>query len=232
VIDGSHLARDPLRVLVVHRNALVAQVLARRLAREHFVHEVLASTDLGRSVRQGGPWDVVVLDVSAQAPDTTPLLEHVFTLRGPPLVLVLGQEGADPIPALAAGAQGWVPLNLSLDVLVEAVRVVSAGAIWLPADLYPRVVEQVVRTSGSRTRLSVLTERQLQVLQALVNGQSTQETAEALFMSPNTVRTHRARLFVKLSVHHSLAAVVLGRQAGMTPWHPQPIDGSREAGAT
>lgn len=210
----------PPRVIVVHRNLLVAQVLARRLSVETFLGEVVATSDFSRAGRpgsHGATWDVLVLDSAARGPDGTPLLGRALSLPASPLVMLIGEETDDPLPALTAGARGWVPVDVGTEVLVEAVRAVSQGEIWLPTPLYPEIVERLVRSSSQRNRLSVLTDRQLQVLQALVNGQSTQETAAALFMSPNTVRTHRARLFAKLGVHYALEAVVLAREAGLSP---------------
>jgi DNA-binding NarL/FixJ family response regulator len=215
-IPGSPL----VRVLVVHRNLLVAQVLARRLSVESFLGEVAATSDVTRATRVGtggDAWDVVVLDAGARNPNGSPVLGTVRSQDDPPRVLLLGEDLDDPLPALTAGANGWIPFDVATDVLVEAVRQVSQDRIWLPAQRYPDVVERLLLASTQRSRPSVLTERQLQVLQALVNGQTTRATAQALFMSPNTVRTHRARLFAKLGVHHALEAVVLAREAGLSP---------------
>jgi DNA-binding NarL/FixJ family response regulator len=204
----------------VHRNLLVAQVLARRLSVEPFLGEVLATSDLSRAARpgpRGACWDVLVLDSGARGPTGIPLLGSVMSLPASSRVMLLGEELDDPVSALTAGARGWIPVDVSIEFLVEAVRAVSQGRIWLPPQLYPDVVDRLLRASDQRSRLAVLTERQLQVLQALVNGQTTQETAATLFMSPNTVRTHRARLFTKLGVHYALEAVVLAREAGLSP---------------
>jgi DNA-binding NarL/FixJ family response regulator len=215
---GSRLAS----VLVVHRTLLVAQVLAGRLSAELFLDAVVATSDPRRAT---GPraqearsrWDLVVMDSSlagaigagAGSPRT----------RGShwPRLLLVGNELDDPLAALTFGAQGWLPFDVGTDTLVEAVRAVLDGHVWLPPGRYPDVVQRLLLALDGHSRLSVLTERQLQVLQALVNGQTTQDTAQTLFMSPNTVRTHRARLFSKLGVHHALEAVVLAREAGLSP---------------
>jgi DNA-binding NarL/FixJ family response regulator len=223
--NGQHAPATALeRVLVVHRNLLVAEVLARRLAVEPFVAEAVATSDLARAARPsagGEPWDVVVLDAGARGPQGSWPLSDVTVMPIQPPVLLLGDELDDPLAALLGGARGWIPFDVRTEVLVEAVHAVTLGQLWLPQARYSGVVERLLQASNQRSRLLVLTERQLQVLQALVNGQTTQETALTLFMSPNTVRTHRARLFAKLGVHHALEAVVLAREAGLSPqWPP------------
>ncbi len=205
------------RVLVVHRNLLVAEVLARRLRVEPDVTSASGSADLQAAVALADGYDLVVLDAGASAVDGSSLLAALLSLPSPPLVLVLGEVDDDPVPWLLGGARGWVPVDIAPERFVEALRVVASGHIWLPGHAYPSAVDRLVRASGVKTKLSGLTIRQLEVLQCLVDGQSTLETARTLNMSHNTVRTHRGRLFGKLAVHGSLDAVALAREAGLTP---------------
>lgn len=209
--------REHPRILVLHRRRLVAQVLARRLAAEPDVTWVGASDDIAHAAQRAESIDVVVLDSGARNPDGSGLLAELVALPAAPLVVVLGESEDDPVPALLSGARAWVPVDVSPEVLVEALHDVCAGRIWLPPNTYPAVVERLVRTRSPEGRLSSLTPRQLQVLQSLVDGHNIQDTAAALFMSPNTVRTHRARLFAKLGVHSALEAVAVAREAGLSP---------------
>lgn len=209
--------REQPRILVLHQRLLVAQVLARRLAQEPDLDWVEGSDDLDHALQRAASVDVVVLDSGARRSDGSGLLSELLALPSPVLVLVLGEAEEDPVPALLSGARGWVPVDVTPEDLVEALHVVSAGHIWLPQHVYAAVVERLVNTRGRQGRLSTLTARQLQVLQCLVNGQSIQDTAAALFMSQNTVRTHRTRLFAKLGVHSALEAVAAAREAGLTP---------------
>ncbi|MCW2601710.1 MAG: transcriptional regulator [Frankiales bacterium] len=209
--------RDNPRVLVVHQRLLVAQVLARRLAQEPDLASVDGSDDLGQALRRAASVDLVLLDSGARLSDRSGLLSEILALPFPPLVLVLGEAGEDPVPALLAGARGWVPVDVTPEDLVDALRVVSGGHLWLPQNVYADVVERLVHTRNRQGRLSTLTARQLQVLQCLVDGESIHATAMSLFMSENTVRTHRTRLFAKLGVHSALEAVAIARDAGLSP---------------
>lgn len=205
------------RVLVLHRRLLVAQVLARRLAVEPQVSWATASDDLDHARRLVATVDLVVLDSGARRSDGASLLGELVGLADGPVVLLVGEVDEDPAPALIAGARGWVPLDATLDLLAAALHAVAQGDIWLPQAVYPAVVARLVQSRGGSSRLSTLTRRQLEVLQALVDGLSIQDSATALFMSQNTVRTHRTRLFGKLGVHSALEAVAIAREAGLSP---------------
>jgi DNA-binding NarL/FixJ family response regulator len=209
--------RDHPRVLVLHQRLLVAQVLARRLSVEPDLSWVGGSDDVDHALQQAASVDIVVLDSGARRSDGASLLAEILALPAAPLVLALGEPDQDPVPALLSGVRGWVPVDVSPEDLVDALRVVAGGHIWLPQHVYAEVVERLVHTRTRQGRLSTLTARQLQVLQCLVDGKSMQETASTLFMSQNTVRTHRTRLFAKLGVHSALEAVAVAREAGLSP---------------
>lgn len=208
--------RSHPRVLVVHPKLLVAQVLARRLAQEPDV-EVSVGTTQATLSRLGLDADVVVLDQRMRAADGSVLLSELLGRPDPPVVVVLGGPGDDPVAALLQGARGWVPTEGSTDDLATAVRAVAEGQVWLPPDCYAQVVERLVQTRRRQGELDVLTPRQLQVLQALVNGDSVARIAANLYMSENTVRTHCNRLYRRLGVHSALEAVALAREAGFFP---------------
>ncbi|MGB8652213.1 MAG: response regulator transcription factor [Mycobacteriales bacterium] len=207
--------RERPGVLVLHQKLLVAQVLARRLAAEPDVAQVVASDDVDHALERAATADVVVLYAGTRRSDGSGLLAEILAMANPPLVLALGEPDEDPVPALLAGVRGWVPVDASPEDLAEALREVAGGRIWLPQHVYADVVERLVHSRTRQGRLATLTARQLQVLQCLVDGMSIQQTAAALFMSENTVRTHRNRFFAKLGVHSALEAVAVAREAGL-----------------
>ena len=200
----------------MHRAYLVAEVLSRRLSDEPLLQTVSATSDLKGALGRLDEVDVVMVDGSARLASGVGFAAAVLTVPDHPLVLVVA-EGGDPLPLLHAGARGWVTVDKTAEVLVEAILAVCRGELWLPTRVYPEVVAQLIKGATRPSRLAGLTGRQLMVLQDMVDGRSSRDSAAMMYISANTLRTHRARLFAKLRVHSSLEAVAVAREAGLTP---------------
>lgn len=131
--------------------------------------------------------------------------------------------------AMSAGIRGWVEPTTSPDDLVRVLHGVARGETWYPPALLTSVIESLLDDRESRDRtqtvLSTLSARELEILVSLAQGKSRPEIADALTISPNTVRTHINNLLRKLDVHSVLAAVAVARQAGLL----DPDDAVRRA---
>ena len=111
--------------------------------------------------------------------------------------------------AFGAGARGVFDLDLSLDLLVDALRTVKEGEDWTPRSFDSRDAPRpVVGTSP-------LTPRQQSVLVLLAQGLDHRAIAEELFVSPHTARTHIRNVMHKLGAHNRLEAVYLATDAGL-----------------
>jgi two-component system NarL family response regulator len=100
--------------------------------------------------------------------------------------------------------------------MVRVVRGVSRGEAWLTPDLLGLVLTDLTaRTRAQASPLEVLTPREHEVLQCLVDGLSRAEVAARLRLSENTVRTHTQNLIAKLGVHSTLESVALALRSGM-----------------
>jgi two-component system, NarL family, response regulator LiaR len=122
-------------------------------------------------------------------------------------ILVLGGEVDQDIQidALQAGAAGWLPKSIDLEVLPRVVRGVRAGEAAIPRALGARLLEMIRHAnpdlSGLRPVRSSLTQREWEVVDLLVEGAATAEIAERLRVSPTTVRTHVKHILRKLGAH-------------------------------
>lgn len=128
--------------------------------------------------------------------------------------------------ALAAGAVAlqWLEYRMwarthpgELYVALVAAAFLALG-VWLGARLFRREPPPPEFTPNERAQASLgITERERQVLQLLAAGRSNKQIARDLELSPNTVKTHVARLFGKLRVARRMEAVGLARELGLVP---------------
>ena len=128
--------------------------------------------------------------------------------------------------ALAAGAvllqwleyQVWARAHPgTLYVALIAATFMGLG-IWVGRRLFRREPRTGGFTPNERAQSSLgITERERQVLQLLAEGRSNKEIAARLELSPNTVKTHIARLFGKLRVARRTEAILLARELGLVP---------------
>ncbi len=124
------------------------------------------------------------------------------------LMLSMHTEGTWVRQAIEAGARGYVLKN-ALDLeLGAAIRKVAAGET-----IFDPQVEQPSVLKGERS--AALTQRELEVLQMIVNGKSNKEIATALDLSANTVAVHRANIMNSLGIHKTAELVVYAIRAGL-----------------
>ena len=139
----------------------------------------------------------------------------------PAVVMLMCDEAtAAGASAIQMGVLGLVLKVAPVKELVEAIRLAAKGQMWVfptAAHRACRVASTPARHREAKDRLSVLTKRELEVLDLLVEGLGHRAIAQRLHVSANTVRTHSQNLQKKLNVHSALAAVAIALDAGMRP---------------
>jgi DNA-binding NarL/FixJ family response regulator len=131
--------------------------------------------------------------------------------------------------ALRHGASGFLLKDAEPSSLLDAIRVVADGGSLLA----PSVTRRVIEHFGAAPRrtphpeLGRLTEREREVVAWVATGRSNQEIAEALVVSPDTVRTHVSRAMVKLHARDRAQLVVFAMESGLGP--PDPSQGADSA---
>lgn len=125
------------------------------------------------------------------------------------LVLTMHSEEQYAIRALQAGANGYVTKDSAATELVAAVRKVASGGVFLSAQLAEVMVQQL---HGQRPApdIQLLTNRELEILQRIVNGQRPVDIADELHLSIKTVSTHKKRIQEKLNMDSTAALVRFG----------------------
>jgi DNA-binding NarL/FixJ family response regulator len=127
--------------------------------------------------------------------------------------------------ALRAGASGFLLKDVPADQLAAGVRVVAEGQALLAPTITKRLIEEFAqspqRAAEPSPALEELTPRELEVFKLISRGLSNAEIAAELVVSETTVKTHVARVLMKLGLRDRVQAVVLAYEAGVvTPGQP------------
>jgi DNA-binding NarL/FixJ family response regulator len=218
-------------LLIVDDHRIFAEVLRVRLESEPRVSEVRLASGLDEALLLAGRLspDVVVLDFDVDGVPATQLVADLRALTGPPEVVMLsGSEDPDDIIAsLTAGAAAWVVKGARVETLMAALEEVLEGRAYLhPTTLRP-VLDRLLHhhdEDDEPTFLQDLSARQLEVLRCLTGGLTRAETAQRLFISPNTVRTHVQHLLTASGEHSTLALVARARELGVQGVDAPPSD--------
>jgi DNA-binding NarL/FixJ family response regulator len=215
-----------IRILLVDDQALVRAGFRMILDAEPDI-EVVGEASDGREavehVRELRP-DVVLMDI--RMPDLDGLEAARQILAGPenevPKILMLTTFDLDEYvyEALRAGASGFLLKDTPPEQLVSAIHVIAQGEALLSPSITRRVISEFVKGNGPKPqahfpRLQDLTARELEVMKAIARGLSNAEIAKALFVSETTVKTHVARILMKLGLRDRVQAVVLAYEAGV-----------------
>lgn len=208
-----------ITVLVVDDHALFADALQARLQREPDLGPVTAAYN-GRDALEQAAANrpaVVILDVMLGDRSGLDLVGDFQRVSPESKIVVLTATDAtdDVATAVSHGVRAWLTKTVDTDYLIRVVRGVSRGEAWLTPDLLGRVLTNLTKgAAGAPNPLAMLTGREHDVLQCLVDGVSRGEIAARLGVSENTVRTHTQNLMAKLGVHSTLEAVALALRSG------------------
>jgi DNA-binding NarL/FixJ family response regulator len=164
--------------------------------------------------------DVVLVDLMMPGGGIE-AIHRLQSLATVPRALVLTSFAGDDqvIPALRAGASGYLLKDVDPSEIETAIRTVHAGGALLSPSIAARVVDEVrapvPRPSDEDERLASLTRREREVLAALARGLSNRELAAELFVSEKTVKTHVSSVLAKLRVTDRTQAALLAARHGM-----------------
>ena len=217
--------RPPIRVLIADDQRVVRDGLAMLAGLIDGVEITGAACDGEEAVRLAVAHrpDVVLMDLRMPGTDgitaTAQLRERLPSAR----VLVLTTYADDDtiLPALRAGAQGYLTKDASAEQIEAAIRAVHAGQTHLDPLVQERLVATITTgpasapAGGTGALPDGLTAREAEVLTLLAEGLSNTEIAQRLFISHATVKTHINRIFAKTGARDRPQAIRYAYQAGL-----------------
>lgn len=158
--------------------------------------------------------DVVLLDLRLPQLSGIEVMKQTRTQVPQTRFLVLTTYDADEyiIPALSAGAQGYLLKDTLPDELTRAIRSIAAGGSPLEPAVAAKLLTSIKEKDGDE-----LSARELDVLKLLVAGASNKVIAAQLNVSENTVKSHLSHIFDKLQVQSRAEAVAVALQRGIVP---------------
>lgn len=121
---------------------------------------------------------------------------------------------------IRSGAKGFVLKNTDKEELIEAVKTVASGENFFSKDISKLIIDNYIRTAKEPEKVSnykeiPLTKREIEILKHIASGYSNQEIANMLFISYNTVDTHRKNIMHKLSIKNTAGLVRYAIEKGL-----------------
>ncbi|MFG3125253.1 response regulator [Streptomyces sp. NPDC048201] len=194
---------EPIRVLLVDDHQVVRRGLRTFLEVQDDIEVVGEAADGAEGVARAEELrpGVVLMDVRMPGMDGIDALRKLRELGNPARVLIVTSftERRTVVPALRAGAAGYVYKDVDPEALAAAIRSVHAGHILLQPEVADALLTQEGTNSG-QGRGGSLTEREREVLGLIADGRSNREIARALVLSEKTVKTHVSNILMKLDL--------------------------------
>jgi DNA-binding NarL/FixJ family response regulator len=164
--------------------------------------------------------DILIADISMNGPDGLDMLKGIRALYPdlPVLILSMHDESIYAERALRARANGYIMKQEATERVLVAVRRILAGDIYLSDRMAHKLLHQYISGSASdlNSRLSALSDRELEVFRLIGDGRSTRQIAEELHISIKTVETYQAHIKDKLSLRSGRELVQHAIQSAIT----------------
>ena len=205
-----------IRALLADDHVLVRQSLKSLL--EHEGIQVIAEASDGQVALQQAQSlqpDIAVMDISMPISNGLEAARGIRASCPKTKTILLTQHEEDHYvsEAIDAGVKGYVLKSQAVIDLMNAIRQVSRGEVYLSPGISATLMD-VYRSKSGRTK-DPLTARERQVLQLIAEGRSTKDIACVLGISPKTAESHRTRLMRKLDIHETASLVLYAVRRGI-----------------
>lgn len=231
--EANAMPGEKIRVLIVDDHAMVRQGLRTFLELQDTVTpsiEVVGEAANGREAVEMASRvqpDIVLLDMVMPEMDGIQATSRIIESSPRSRVIILTSFGEEDkvVPAIRAGAQGYLLKDIPPDELVRAVREAHLGKVQLHPDVAKKLMLAVAAKEDPAARSAPtpsedgLTEREEEVLMLIANGMNNHEIAEKLVISEKTVKTHVSNILGKLGLADRTQAAIyaLRRGTGSVP---------------
>jgi len=211
----------PVRILIVEDDPMMQLGLEQSLSNQPGMTVVGHADDgyLAVEAALNLKPDVIVMDIGLPRLDGIAATQQIKAALPLTRVVMLTSHTAENevIAALSSGADAYCVKGTTVDRLLTAIAAAQEGASYLDPQVARRVMDHLKAPTPNVDAVNVgqLSQRELEVLKLMVEGQSNPEIAAALYLSPNTVKTHVRGIMNKLAVDDRVQAAVVALRAGL-----------------
>jgi DNA-binding NarL/FixJ family response regulator len=203
---------EKTRISLIEDNKVIRENVSKFIGfHEEFelslIHSSVESFLLDFEANPKQTTDILLLDIGLpgiSGLDALPiLLEKIPSLN---IIILSNYEEEDIIlKALCSGACSYVSKKASLSEIVEAIRIVVNGGSYMSPTIAREIINHLM--GGRVSKATILSDRQKEILQKLVDGKSYQAISEDLFISIETVRSHIKKMYKVLHVNNKTEAI-------------------------
>jgi DNA-binding NarL/FixJ family response regulator len=198
---------SPARVLIVDDHPAVREGIVSRISRQTDLIVCGEAADVAEALRlvETSQPDVVVIDISLKDGNGIDLIKRIKSRDGSIRMLVCSMhpDSLYAERALRAGALGYINKENTTGRILDAIRSVQKGEIYLSENATRRLLHKTVGHAGnSRLSLETLSDRELEIFKLLGEGVRTIEIAGQLHLSVHTIDTYRRRIRLKLNLRN------------------------------
>lgn len=207
----------PINVLLVDDHAVVRMGFKMLLESDAGI-KVVAEADSGENgvkmYMEHKP-DVVVMDITMPGIGGLEATDRIMAKDSSARILVLSahEDSVHPKRVLNAGAMGYLTKRSAAEELIKAIRTVASRKMYLEASIAQQMAIQ--QLNGEKNPVDVLSDREFEVFMALAKGETTNEIAEILSLSPRTVGTHLYNIKQKLNASNSAEIALIAMRSGL-----------------
>ena len=203
---------EKVKVHIVEDNKVIRDNVSKFISfHEEFELRVIApSADLFLAspfIAVNSQVQIVLLDIGLPGTSGIDAIPHILEkIPDINIVMLTTYEEEDVIlKALCSGACSYISKKASLEEIVEALRIVAAGGSYMSPSIAREIVNHLM--GGRISKATILTDRQKEILEKLVDGKSYQTIAGELFVSVETVRSHVKKMYKVLHVNNKTEAI-------------------------
>jgi NarL family two-component system response regulator LiaR len=209
----------PIRILIADDHPVVRQGLVALIQTEpgmEVIGEAVDGNEAAEKARALQP-DVILLDLVMPGMDGLQAIHEIKEHDSGARILVLTSFAEEDLvlPAIRAGALGYLLKDSSPRALLQAIRDINAGKASLDASVTRQVIEEVSKSGESQPIKNLLSEREAEILTFIAHGLSTKEIADKLVIKERTVRTHVSNILNKLHLPNRTQAALFALREGL-----------------
>src|SRR5215216_929641 len=215
---------SPIRVLLIGAHSMLRSGLHMLIENQPGLAVIgEAGFDGGALIAAHQCPDIIVIDIDQESEDSLALLSELkLVAKGARALVLTSQRNPKTyLCALHLGAMGLVLKEKSAEVLIEAIRNVHAGEIWLDSSITTILFSGILRAEELKDadpesdKIATLTGRESEVVALICEGLKNKQIGERLFISEITVRHHLTSIFDKLGVADRVGLVIYSYRRGL-----------------